>query len=41
MAVSGAGEAVRGKIAGTIAWKNGATEESDKEDCSFEVALAR
>jgi hypothetical protein len=41
VAVSGAGEAVRGKISATVTWKNGATEENDKEDCSFEVALSR
>jgi hypothetical protein len=32
---------VTGKIAGTIAWKNGATEETDKEDCAFEITGAK
>jgi hypothetical protein len=40
-AVSGSGEAVRGKIAANIVWKNGATEETDKEDCAFEIAVTR
>ena len=37
----GSGEAVRGKISSTVTWKNGATDENDKEDCSFEVAVTR
>jgi len=41
VAVSGSGEAVRGKISANISWKNGTIEESDKEDCSFEIAVTR
>lgn len=33
------GETVTGKLAATIQWKNGAVEENDKEECTFEIAV--
>jgi hypothetical protein len=38
---AGPGDTITGKLSATIQWKNGAVEENDKEDCTFEIAAPK